>query len=104
MQIFGEPPEWNDSASALLKQFLETPTGQVFLATLGAQRPAFTAELTTDSVALRAKEIQGYEACISSIFRLATRSSSSPPAEEKPAYPDVDDDNQWADVDKNKPE
>lgn len=106
MQTLREPPVWNQSAVDLLNQFLETPIGQVFLATLASQRPGFsTPTWRAEAVALRAKEIEGYEKCIQEILRLTEpvrEEQSNQLPNGSSAYPPLDDDSQWDDKDKKE--
>lgn len=94
--IVGTPPNWSKDNAALLRQFLDGGTGQLFLATLAAQRPALSSHETLESVALRSKLVSGYEAALANILSLA-----EPPKdelavkEESEAYPDLDDDKKW---------
>jgi hypothetical protein len=87
-------PNWSDSSASLLRRYLETDAGQLFLAQLTSNRPS----LITDSrdinkVALKASEVAGFEKCVNLIFSLA-----KPQEEEQPplvSLPPLDDDSQW---------
>lgn len=93
--IVGTPPGWSKGASELLRQFLETQTGQLFLAQLAATRPSLSTSDEINTVALRAKFAGGYEACIARISTL-----SEPPVEDgkedaDELYPSLDDESKW---------
>lgn len=96
--IVGTPPGWSKGASELLKQFLETQTGQLFLAQLATTRPSLSGSEEINAVALRAKYVGGYEACLAKISTL----SEPPPVEDGKGdtdelYPDLDDESKWKD-------
>lgn len=101
MQILREPPLWNADAAGLLKDFLESTVGQVFLANLAAGRPDFLPNADLNATALRACEIAGYEKCVSNLLHLTeapkelTETASS-------AYPPIDDEENWRDGDKKE--
>lgn len=89
-----EAPDWNSSSAALLRHFLETGAGQVFLANLITGRPSLL--VSTDnlnSVALKASEVAGYEGCINRLFFL----TKDPEKEQTPHenYPDLDNNDAW---------
>jgi hypothetical protein len=93
VNVFVEGSPWNRDAAALLKQFLETGAGKTFIAQLGYRRPNFSGASEPNAVALQAKFVAGFEACLAQIMIL-----TEPPAEEeRPVnnYPDIDDDSQW---------
>lgn len=102
--ILGTPPGWNADAAALLKQFLDSPVGGVFLAHLASHRPSFHPTTDLNSVALQAKEIAGFERAINTIIQL-----SEPPelTNDQPkisdAYPDLDDETKWPKDGSEKP-
>jgi hypothetical protein len=91
-----QPPVWNKDAAALLKQFIESPVGETFLANLTFIRPALLVGTPDpNAVALRASQVAGYEQCMNAIFTLM-----EPPTEEvqlSEAYPPLDDDSRWPD-------
>jgi hypothetical protein len=95
-----EASPWNKDAAALLNQFFETATGQLFLAHMASGRPALlTNHDNVNAVAIRASEVAGYERAINKIFSLAV-----PPVEEHQnhnPYPDLDNEAAWDD--KNQP-
>lgn len=91
------PSLWTRDAALLLKQFLMTSTGQVFVAELIARRPSFNSRPAgrCESVAMQSKMVEGYEQAVQQILSLA-----EPPADlvaEAPTlYPDLDaDDKVW---------
>jgi hypothetical protein len=88
---------WNKDASVLLKQFLLTTTGQVFMAELIARRPSFISRPAgrCEGVAMQSKMVEGYELAVQRILDLA-----EPPNDliegAPPLYPDLDaDDKVW---------
>ena len=92
--ILREPSSWSKDNSAILRQFLDSGTGQLFLAHLAAARPG----LLTDSndvnrVALRASDAAGWEGAISCALSLAELPKEN--LLERETYPNLDDDAQW---------
>lgn len=94
MQILRDPPLWNADAAGLLKDFLESTVGQVFLANLAASRPDFFPNADLNATALRACEIAGYEKCVSALLRL-TEAPKEPVQTESNSYPSIDDEEKW---------
>ncbi len=94
--ILGTPPVWTPANALLLQQFLQGGTGQLFLATLAAQRPPLSNVDALETVALRAKCVEGYEAAINTIISLAVpEKEEDAVAEIEEPYPDLDDDKKW---------
>ncbi len=93
--ILGQLPEWNESAASLLKQYLESGSGQLFLAHLTTSRPSLLAGSSdVNAVALRASEAAGFERALSQILSL----SEPPPKSAGPGreqYPSLDDETAW---------
>lgn len=94
--ILREPPQWNKDAAALLRQFIETPTGQLFLAQIAFRRPNLLSSTDINAVALRAASVHGFEHALQTILSLI-----EPPVEaersepETEAFPDLDDKSAW---------
>jgi hypothetical protein len=94
--IVGTPPNWSKGTAELLKQFIESSTGQLFLANLAASRPTLSSSDELNVVALRSKLAGGYEACLDRILSL-----TEPPveagddAEPDELYPSIDDESKW---------
>lgn len=88
-----EPKPWNKDSAALLKQFLHTGTGRVFIFQLAYFRPSLAAEKTVEATALQGKFVAGYEDALNRILSLA-----EPPIElerNPEQYPPLDDDSLW---------
>jgi hypothetical protein len=93
--ILGEAPVWNASAIALLRQYLDSDAGKVFLAQLASRRTALmTGSDNLNAVALRATEVAGYEKCINTILQLAEPLKPEL-ATHSEQYPDLDDETAW---------
>lgn len=94
--ILGTPPGWSKGSAELLKQFLETQTGLLFLANLASARPSLSPDSDISAVALQAKFVAGYELAIERISSL-----TEPPIEDKDTgeetYPNLDDESKWKD-------
>lgn len=95
--IVGTPSAWSKANSELLAQFLQGGTGQLFLATLAVQRPALGGPDSVESVALRAKLVEGYERAIATILSLTEDPSKTEVAVNRTdeEYPDLDDNQAW---------
>lgn len=92
--ILREPPVWNEAAAELLKQFLDSGAGTLFLAHLAAHRPALATNTSdVNAVALQASVVAGYERAITNILSLAEPPTKEGDAEE--TYPHLDDDSKW---------
>lgn len=85
---------WSSSSAALLRQYLETDAGQVFLAHLSSHRPGLlVGSGDVNSVALKAMEVAGFEKCFNTILLAA-----QPPQEEQKSqesFPELEDDSKW---------
>jgi hypothetical protein len=94
MIIGNEPSKWNADAATLLRQFLNSKIGKVFLQQMGWKRPSFYQGLSLEETALQAKFVAGYEGAIANLLDLA----QPPESDEKISieqYPDIDDDSKW---------
>jgi len=96
-----EPSKWNSDAAALLKQFLSSKTGRLFLLHLDYMRPSLNLPTpTVEAMALQGRYVSGYEEAVSNILSLTV-----PPTEDgtQPTmYPSLDDDSAWAEPPKRE--
>ena len=87
-------PEWNKDSAELLRQFLDTGAGQLFITHLSAARPALLPDSADiNHTATRASTVRGFELAVNAVLSL-----SVPPVAEKTEvenYPNLDDDSKW---------
>lgn len=95
MSFVREPSKWNNDAALLLKQFLATSTGRLFLLHLDYLRPDLSSLEVMESVALKAKLVEGYERAISNVISLSMPQPKEGEATSTVFYKDLDDDTQW---------
>lgn len=97
--IFNKTLPWNSDAASILKQFLRTGVGQVFIATLAAQRPSLTTANNLDEAALQGKLAAGYEKALDNIMLLSEPVDEDILQAEGSTFRDLEDDSQWNDKD-----
>ena len=89
------PPRWAFDDAELLKSFLDTPTGKLFLTHLAWLRPSIPPahDKVTNPVA-SAYELRGYEGALFNLLSLreATPNTDAPITAN---YPDPEDDSLW---------
>ena len=96
MSFVREPSKWNNDAAALLKQFLSTSTGRLFLLHLDYLRPNLSSSCVAEEVALKAKVVEGYERAVSNVLALSMPVPKEGEIIADVFYKDIDDDSQWA--------
>jgi hypothetical protein len=89
-------PGWNKDAAYILKRFLDTAVGKLFLIQLSARRPRFYPGIDLAGAGLNGKYVAGYEAAINQIMYLM-EPPDVPTSGVESHYPDLDDDSQWVD-------
>lgn len=87
-------PDWTKDAADLLRQFLNTPAGQAFLAHVAEARPPLPlGGNSLEAAALAGATAAGYEHAFRTILSLAEPPIE--PAAVVEAYPSLDDDSKW---------
>lgn len=95
-----EQLEWSSDDTNLLRQFLETRTGQKFLPSLAQSAPTLFSGGDTNKILIRNGQLIGYQEAMQQINFLAYPPPAPP--QTAAAYPDLDDDSAWPDTDKLK--
>ena len=90
-------PEWESPDVSALREFLNTTTGGKLFPALSALRPRL-AGTTAESVALRAKLVEGYELAYNTLAALAYPARDAQEDSEPPTYPGLEDEQHWAGV------
>lgn len=89
-------PKWESEDAVATRVFLESDHGKRFIERLKWLRPGF--EIRNDATArlIESGNVEGYEVCIENILIL--QAESRPIQEDRPDYPDLDNDKAWDDA------
>jgi hypothetical protein len=90
---FEASPVWDSNDVSAFREFLNSATGRKIFPLLVEEGPTLGGE-EPHSVALRAKLVEGYLACVRALSRL-TAGIENTNVEEPTAYPPLDDDRYW---------
>lgn len=93
---------WNKDAAQLLNQFLETPTGRLFLAQLQLRAPTNPAAKRVEAAALAGQFRAGYEKCLAEVMLLSEIPDESTNQQPPDRYPSLDDDSKWGEQKETK--
>lgn len=96
-------PGWSKGSAGILKQFLESATGQLFLDNLAHARPSLAAGSDLNTVALQAKAVGGYESALAQILALTEPPVEVDGEQTSELYPPIEQDALWSDGEKTAP-
>lgn len=92
--------DWDSGNAKSLREFLETPTGQLMLQHLSFSLPDAYDGPNGNQMIAAAKKIEGYQEAISTLVNLTKEQPIQAQADEQ--YPDLNDDSKWTDLQKKK--
>src|SRR5689334_9721704 len=84
---------WNSEDQAILRQFLETRTGQKLLPAIAQSAPTLLDGKDVNQTLVRNGELRGFQFALQATRLLAYPPPSAP--KETPAYPPLEDDSAW---------
>ncbi len=93
--------EFNSEDTSLLRQFLETHTGQKFVPKLAELVPTLLDGGHVNKALVRSGEVRGYQQALNNILFLAY--PPPPLLKETAAYPPLEDDSAWDGEKLNEP-
>jgi hypothetical protein len=93
--------EFNSEDQSILRQFLESRTGQKFAPKLAELAPTLLDGAHANKTLVRNGELRGYQQALNNIFFLAY--PPAPVTPETPAYPPLDSDDHWEGEKLNEP-
>lgn len=93
-----KPVEWDSSNAQLLREFLESPTGQRALQHLSFSLPEPYDGPNGTQMISAAKKLEGYQEAVTHLVNLTKE--QPPQAVPVEQYPDLDDDSKWTNQNK----
>lgn len=88
--------KWQSDHAAVLKQFLESETGELAVEILRNLRPGFAKSSDTNDIVRASGRQQGAEYTLENLFNLTDPNFfSDAPSQSNEAYPALDNDKAW---------